>query len=211
VDAAGAGAAGKAGARRVARLPLADQIILKSDRASLRASILPGALVLLLVACGGTAPPPPKPALVNEPALTTIAASASPTRQATSLATAPATAVGAGTYTVQRGDTLSAIATTYGTTVQAIVAANPGLNPSVLQVGQQLVLPGSTQGAAAPITAGSPATSTPSAARTVSPPVSTAAVSICRSSRERATRRHGSLRRRHLQSGATPARRVQRP
>lgn len=46
------------------------------------------------------------------------------------------------TYIVQRGDTLSAIARRFGTTVQAIVAAN-GLRGTTIYVGQRLVIPGS--------------------------------------------------------------------
>lgn len=48
------------------------------------------------------------------------------------------------TYTVKKGDTLFAIAkNNYGTgrDWQKIVAANPGLEPSKLKVGQQIVIP----------------------------------------------------------------------
>lgn len=45
------------------------------------------------------------------------------------------------TYTVRPGDTLYGLAQSRGTTVQAILAANPGINPSALQVGQILCLP----------------------------------------------------------------------
>jgi LysM repeat protein len=47
-----------------------------------------------------------------------------------------------GTYTVQRGDTLTGIAARYGTSVQAILAANPGIAPNTIYVGQQLRMPG---------------------------------------------------------------------
>jgi len=46
-----------------------------------------------------------------------------------------------GTYTVQWGDTLGKIALKFGVTTQAIVAANPGLNPNYIVPGQVLVIP----------------------------------------------------------------------
>jgi peptidoglycan DL-endopeptidase LytF len=45
------------------------------------------------------------------------------------------------TYTVRPGDTLFSLARTLGFTVQAILAANPGINPNFLEVGQILCLP----------------------------------------------------------------------
>lgn len=45
------------------------------------------------------------------------------------------------TYTVQPGDTLSAIAIKFGTTVPALVAENAILNPNMIQVGQVLSIP----------------------------------------------------------------------
>jgi LysM repeat protein len=44
------------------------------------------------------------------------------------------------TYTVTEGDTLSSIATRFGTSVEAIQAAN-GLQSDVINVGQVLVIP----------------------------------------------------------------------
>ena len=52
------------------------------------------------------------------------------------------------TYVVQRGDTLSRIAQRFGTTVTAIMQANPAIrNPNLIYVGQVLVIP---SGGAAP-------------------------------------------------------------
>ena len=45
------------------------------------------------------------------------------------------------TYTVKRGDTLSAIAIRYGTTVAALAAANNIANPNSIQIGQVLTIP----------------------------------------------------------------------
>lgn len=53
-------------------------------------------------------------------------------------------------YTIQSGDTLFRIATNRGTTVNAIVSANPGINPNLIQPGQVIQLPDCGTGAAAP-------------------------------------------------------------
>lgn len=45
-------------------------------------------------------------------------------------------------YTVKAGDTLYAIAQAHGISLEALQAANPGVNPQTLQVGQKLNLPG---------------------------------------------------------------------
>jgi len=46
------------------------------------------------------------------------------------------------TYTVQSGDVLSAIASRFNTTVDSILAVNPGLQPDRLSPGQVITLPG---------------------------------------------------------------------
>jgi 2',3'-cyclic-nucleotide 2'-phosphodiesterase/3'-nucleotidase len=83
-------------------------------------------------------------------------ATPAPGRTATAAATAPATATAAASptaaatptpapagrvYVVKPGDTLFQIALDNGTTVEAIVAANPGLNPDTLAVGMEIRLP----------------------------------------------------------------------
>ena len=45
-------------------------------------------------------------------------------------------------YTIVSGDTFFSIAQAHGTSVAAIEAANPGVNPSALQIGQVISLPG---------------------------------------------------------------------
>src|SRR4051794_8748451 len=95
-------------------------------------------LAALCLACGSTAPrPTPFPTSIVAPASTGTAGprvllpSATVTSAAASQ-TAPANAAG-GTYTVRAGDTLSLIAQRLGVTTDALIAANPGLNPSVIQ------------------------------------------------------------------------------
>uniref|UniRef100_A0A7C2E328 LysM peptidoglycan-binding domain-containing protein n=1 Tax=Ammonifex degensii TaxID=42838 RepID=A0A7C2E328_9THEO len=52
----------------------------------------------------------------------------------------PAPCPGA-TYTIRAGDTFFNLAQRFGTTVEALIAANPGVDPNRLQVGQVICLP----------------------------------------------------------------------
>lgn len=63
---------------------------------------------------------------------------------------------GGSTYTVQRGDYLSAIAQRLGTTTAALAAANNLSNPSLIFAGQVLVIPGADGSLPAPGPAPSP-------------------------------------------------------
>lgn len=64
-------------------------------------------------------------------------------------APAPSVPSGAGTYTVQKGDSLSAIAARYGTTWQALAAANPAIaDPNLIYPGQVLAIPSAGAGSA---------------------------------------------------------------
>jgi LysM repeat protein len=78
----------------------------------------------------------PPPARVDTPAPASTRDSA---RTASSAA--------AGTHAVRRGETLEGIARRYGVSVDAILAANPGLEPRRMQAGTTIRLPG-TNGAA---------------------------------------------------------------
>ena len=79
-------------------------------------------------------PPPPPPAPVQpRPVATARPAPATPP---------PPAEIGPHyEYVVEQGQTLSLIAKGFDTTVQKILAANPGLKPNALRVGQKLIIP----------------------------------------------------------------------
>lgn len=62
---------------------------------------------------------------------------------------AVAPVAGGSTVVVQRGDTLSGICVRHRVKMSAVVAANPGLKPNHIRVGQKIVLPGAAVAAVA--------------------------------------------------------------
>jgi LysM repeat protein len=44
-------------------------------------------------------------------------------------------------YIIRAGDTFFSLARRFNTTVQAIIAANPGVDPNRLQIGQRICIP----------------------------------------------------------------------
>jgi LysM repeat protein len=98
-------------------------------------------------------PPPPEPAPPPPPAstaetTTSTSASTSPPATTSETTTSAGTTTGETTgsagqhvkWTVKPGDTLSSIATQFGTTVDELERLNPNINPAALQVGQTLVV-----------------------------------------------------------------------
>ena len=71
------------------------------------------------------------------------------------------------THTVRPGETVYAIAKQHGTTSEAILKVNPGLNPSRIHAGDKIVLPASPSAAPA-----DPASASPSAPKTIPPSTS---------------------------------------
>jgi len=87
-----------------------------------------------------TAPPPPP----LEPAPMVMTPPPPMPTYVEPVPVAPAAPAGGRTYIVQRGDTLYGIARReYGDVhrVRDIIAANPGINPNVIKVGQRINLP----------------------------------------------------------------------
>lgn len=84
--------------------------------------------------------PPEAGAVLPTPVVTPAGGAASGTQSppAGSPTAAPGTP---DKYIVKAGDTLNAIAGQYGTTADAIIAVNPGVNPSSLQIGQSITIP----------------------------------------------------------------------
>ncbi len=87
--------------------------------------------------------PEPSPSAVPTPRPTPIAtATPTPTPAPTPVPATPVpTPVPQQTYTVQEGDTLAAIAQTFGTTTEALQAANGIEDPNQIFIGQVLVIP----------------------------------------------------------------------
>ncbi len=84
---------------------------------------------------GGSTQPTPRPGtqVPTTPTPTTAAGSTT----ATAGSPTPAGRV----YVMKAGDTLSDIAASYGVTVDAILAANPGLNPNAIPIGTEIKIP----------------------------------------------------------------------
>jgi LysM repeat protein len=105
-------------------------------------------LPLLLVACA--LPEPPVPTTPRATAPTILEITPAPTQDIDATATSyarqlAATPTPAGLYVVQEGDTLSALAVEFGTTVDEIMAANGLTDANALQVGQSLIIPSLVQ------------------------------------------------------------------
>ncbi len=71
----------------------------------------------------------------------TATPAATPTPTATPTETPTPTPLPPRAHQVQPNDTLSGIAVRYDTTVEEIIALNPGINPDALQIGQVLLIP----------------------------------------------------------------------
>jgi LysM repeat protein len=70
-----------------------------------------------------------------------------PAKESTA-AVAPAALPADGSHTIQSGETLSAVSRRYKVSVDSLMAANPGINPKTLKVGQKIRLAGTSEPAA---------------------------------------------------------------
>jgi LysM repeat protein len=107
--------------------------------------------------------PTPPPVDTNTVAMDTNAPSVEPSNPPVAVppvvapAPAPVPQAAGAEYVVQKGDSFAKIAKKNGVSVKAIEAANPGVAPTKLKVGQKLSIPASAGGAAAPAVTGGPA------------------------------------------------------
>jgi LysM repeat protein len=82
---------------------------------------------------------PPSPAPSTAPAATPRAPSTTPVSAKPGTPTVPPNGI---VHTIQRGETLSGLAKKYGVSLGKINAANTGLDPNRIQIGQKIVIPG---------------------------------------------------------------------
>ncbi len=95
----------------------------------------------------GKLPPPPAPQKKSAAPATVAAASTAPATADAAPAANAAPAAAPMVHTVKRGEVLSSISKKYNVKMSAIVAANQGLDPNRIRIGQKLNIPG---GSAAP-------------------------------------------------------------
>lgn len=94
------------------------------------------------IACGGDSPLEVPTPTTPATAVTTLTTTApAPTATSAPQASPTQAATGPQEYTVQAGDTLGAIATQFGVTVEAIVEANSIADPNMILPGETLTIP----------------------------------------------------------------------
>jgi LysM repeat protein len=98
------------------------------------AAFLLAATVFILIVRSGTDDEPAAPPVTETRAAATGATAPATTGRATTAPTAEAEEV----HTIQRGDTYETIAEQYGTTVDALLELNPGVDPTQLTIGQEI-------------------------------------------------------------------------
>jgi LysM repeat protein len=96
-------------------------------------------LILVLAACNQKIEAPPTPATIipYQTATSTLTPTFLPGPTKAFIPPTPTVF----TYTVIQGDTLSGIAQRNGITLEALLAANPGISPTALSVGTKLIIP----------------------------------------------------------------------
>ena len=144
---------------------------MRTQHRSCRTAPLVFGLALLLVACQPPQPGAPRataPTILEITPAATFDIDATATNYARLQIPSPTPA---GLYVVQAGDTLSALARDFGSTVEEIMAANGLTDANALQVGQTLIIPSLVDrplATAAPISPTMP-TATPEPTATAEP------------------------------------------
>lgn len=103
--------------------------------------------LLLLVACAPAAVSPTPVPLDLRPYSTITPSATIPPAGAVIVPSTPPASPTPFKYSIQAGDTLSQLAERFHVSLDALLAANPGVNPNALSVGQSLTVPGSPEGA----------------------------------------------------------------
>jgi LysM repeat protein len=102
-------------------------------------SIFP-AVLIILTSCGIATPNSPAPAPLT-PYLTLTPSPTTAPETNILLADTPLPSPTPFTYTIQAGDTMSALAQKFGVPLDALIAANPNVSPNAMSVGQALLIP----------------------------------------------------------------------
>ena len=105
--------------------------------------IAPALISVVLIACGDVGdvsllPRETVPALLYITPAPTLDVDATVTAYAQAIIPSPTPS---GMYTIKAGDTLSAIAADFGSTVEEIMTLNNIANPETIQVGQTIIIP----------------------------------------------------------------------
>jgi LysM repeat protein len=109
-----------------------------------RASFIPAAVVLVVVAgCGADGSPSASPSVSPEPSVSAAPLATATLAPATAQPTPAATAsAGTTTYVLRKGDTLAAIAKKFKITLAALRKANPQVtDPTKIRPGDKLTIP----------------------------------------------------------------------
>ncbi len=124
-----------------------------------------GLMALLMQGCRKPQAEADNPTMETNSPAATVAEATNPPAVVPTVAAPPvvetpaATAPAAQDYTVAKGDSFSSIAKKFNVKVKDIELANPGIEPTKLQIGQKLHIPA----APAPVAAASPSTTPPGA------------------------------------------------
>lgn len=106
------------------------------------------AAVVIVAACGGGGSSTNNPSDVSKIATATLPAKLPDPKILSGGVVQSGSSTGR--YTIKSGDTLSAIAASFGVTLDDLLTANPGINPTALRAGDTIHLPDTTGAAPTP-------------------------------------------------------------